>query len=133
MIERGRKLLIINITLVLTISVATIAFYASNVGTGRLPSQSVRLLLTIALCWGLYRGSSVARYLMAVLLSLGFGLALVGLPAVLRVGNTAGILLVLSMVAAYFFVAATLFWSSSIVAFQDHQKEKRAVSLSVTG
>jgi hypothetical protein len=132
-IERGRKLLIINIALVLTISVATIAFYASNVGTGRLPTQVVRLLITIGLCWGLYRGSKVARYLMAVLLSLGFALALVGLPAVLRSGNAGGILIVGSMVAAYFFVAATLFWSSSIVAFQNHQKDKSAVSLSVTG
>jgi|SRR5579863_6428353 len=68
---KGRRIVLTIAGVSLLISAVTIATYVAVMGTGRLPAQIVRFLLTVGLMWWVYRGSAVAKWIVIVL----FGLA----------------------------------------------------------
>lgn len=114
----GRALLFTCIGLTLVLSVGVIVFYLANRGTDRLPAQLVRLALTGVLCFFLYRGSEIARWLSVVLFTLGGALAAPGLLQ----ESVPGMIVTGVMAAVYLAVAGVLLWSRRVHAFMDHQR-----------
>ncbi|MGK2857693.1 MAG: hypothetical protein ACSLFQ_10855 [Thermoanaerobaculia bacterium] len=130
-IERGRSIVQLDIALCIGTSILTIMIYVMSLGPERLPTQIVRFLLTVVLCVFLYRGYSVARYLLIILLGVTLGLMGLALPSVFAAGKpgvTVGILL---MGLGYAFIMVTLARSESVKAFLDTQEESRNPSVNI--
>ena len=123
-IERGRLIVIGYIVALLTISFCVIAFYVLVIGPQKLPAQVIRFALTLALCIGLYHGSSVAKWILIVLLGLGGLLALVPVAT----GDPFAIALGLILAVVYLSFAVVMLASKSVKAFLVHQRGKATTS-----
>ena len=66
----GRRLVVAVIAATLTTSVIVIATFNMDQGSDRLPLQIVRFLLTLGLCFLLYRGTNWARWVAGILFGL---------------------------------------------------------------
>ncbi len=115
---KGRRIVLTIAGISLLISAITIVAYVSVMGTGRLPAQIIRFLLTVGLMWWLYRGSAVAKWIVIVL----FGLAgLFGLLAFLS-GHRLAAAIGSKIGALYLGLITPLIKSSSVDAFLRYQR-----------
>ena len=61
------------IVVMIALDILTIAFYAYFKGAAAVPSKVIRLCLTAALCWEIYKGILWARWVVVGLLGLALG------------------------------------------------------------
>jgi hypothetical protein len=116
----GQKVLIAIIAGTLLISATTIAASVALLGTGKLPTQLGRFLLTVGLMIWLYRGSTAAKWICVVL----YGIAgFVGLLTVLS--DHRAVRMIVHMGTVYLTVVSVLVTSRSANAFLRYQRERR--------
>jgi hypothetical protein len=120
-VQRGRIVTIGLIVTTLAMSALTIYFYVSVKGTDKLSSQIIRFALTSWLMWGLYRGSSAARWITIVLFCLG---GFLGLSTIL-LQNRAASFVGVKMGMTYLTLAGILLTSSDVEAFRLSQQERQ--------
>jgi hypothetical protein len=107
---------------IMAISLGVVSLYLMARGvTARLPFQIVRVLLTAALCFWLYRGSVIARWILVALLAWG-GVA--GLLLAIGSGQPTVVLIVGGMAVVYLSFICVLVTSRSVAAFLDDQRDK---------
>jgi hypothetical protein len=76
---RGRRSLLWFLSGMILLSACVIGFYIAVKGTGKLPTQIVRFVLTIGLCCWVYSGSVFAKRITIVLAVLaGFSATVIG-------------------------------------------------------
>ncbi len=119
--HKGRTPLLCYSAAILAISVTTISTYVAVRGTGNLPRQFTRFVLTAALLLWLYRGSKVARIISIVLYSVG-GLFAAG--TLLISNGSLGYLLMEFMAFTYISFAGLLFASLSMNDFLTYQRQR---------
>lgn len=122
--KRGRRILLSYSALILLTSASIIFLYVSQRGQERLPAQVVRFLLTVGLCWWLYQGSILAKWIMVVLMSAGGVLALMALFAnsILVVAFSGG------MAVLYLTFVVVLLTSPNVAAFLAYQRNRDRTS-----
>ena len=108
----GQRIVIAVILAIVGLSLLTIVSFTSFRGTERLPQQIVRFLLTIALCYFLYRGANWARWVTVVLCGLGGPAAVLSGVALLPLGFP-GVLLI-AMGLTYIVCAGILLFAPSV-------------------
>jgi peptidoglycan/LPS O-acetylase OafA/YrhL len=121
--RRGKIILLVYIALVLLTSAGLVALYVFSKGKEQAPARVARLALTALLCFYLFKGSKVAKFLSVVLFTLGGALAL---PLVLQ-GTLPAVAGGGGLAALYLSFASVLLWSESVNAFMSHQRGEVAV------
>lgn len=118
---RGRKVLLVHIGLVLAITLLTIGTSVAVRGPGKLPAQTIRVAIEIALFALVYRGNNVARWITIVLVGLAGAAAYLGL--VFLEMTALPTLLMGSMGLIYLSFARVLGWSPTVAAFLAYQRD----------
>lgn len=119
----GRQILRRHVFAVISISALTILQYNLVIGPDRLPAQVVRFALTLLLCYGIYRGSPLAKWLAVCL----FGIAGVLFFSLLLSPGHIGTLNWLTAAAncmTYLLFAWSLIRSTAVAAFLEFQRAR---------
>lgn len=121
-IERGRVIVFGYLIFIMAISLGGVSLYLMARGvTARLPFQIVRVVLTAALCFWLYRGSVIARWILVVLLAWG---GVWGLILAIGSGQPTVVLIAGGMAVVYLSFVCVIVTSRSVAAFLDDQRDK---------
>jgi hypothetical protein len=121
-IERGRLIVFGYLIFIMAISLGVVSLYLMARGvTARLPFQIVRVVLTAALCFWLYRGSVIARWILVALLAWG---GVSGLILAIGSGQPTVVLIAGGMAVVYLSFVCVMVTSRSVAAFLDDQREK---------
>lgn len=114
-IAKGRRLVLA--VIVASLSISGIVIIVTNMprGSDELPSQTIRLFLTVVLCIFLYRGSNWARWVAGILLVFGAVTSMI-LGFGITSSTPAGLLIVL-MGLVYSASAVVLIFVPSVRAY----------------
>lgn len=119
--SKGRQILLMQIGLILLVTFGAIGYHLSTEGSDRMANFATRFVLTTALCFWLYRGSVIAKWIVIVV----FGITgLLGLVNVLS-GSLVALALGGGLAAVYLSSAVILLRSSSVNAFLQFQRRAR--------
>jgi hypothetical protein len=122
-IQRGRRLLQLAIALIIGLDlIGSIGSIASG-GPTQLPQRVGRFLVTLLLCWALWRGHQWSRWLIVVLASVGVLLVPVMVFNPLRERFDVGGLVVLVMVIVAIAIVGSLL-SRDVRAFMASQRAR---------
>jgi hypothetical protein len=118
LVARGERFVEIAAAFLVAVSLVGIGYYIARLGTGKLPQQAVRLLLTAGLAYALVRGKRWARWITVLLTVLTFVVVLPtvarsvfrDIPALESVG-------LLALLVGYGVIGRGLLYSRSIRAF----------------
>jgi hypothetical protein len=118
LVARGERFVEIAAVFLVAVSLVGIGYYIARLGTGKLPQQAVRLLLTAGLAYALVRGKRWARWITVLLTVLTFVVVLPtvarsvfrDIPALESVG-------LLALLVGYGVIGRGLLYSRSVRAF----------------
>lgn len=124
-VQRGRTIVLCIIAFTISVSLFVVLMSALRVGFDKLPTQIVRILLTLLIARALYNGRRWARYLFALLYGLGGAAALFSIPALIETAPPYAIAIMIAMGVGYGVSALTLIASPSVGRFLDYQWRQR--------
>ncbi len=122
----GRIVVVTVIVIVVGISVMTILLYNLLLGNQKLPTQVIRLALTIGLAVALYRGHLWARNLMVFLFGIASVVMLVMLPKLFYLyGEPVIFGFVVATTIGYALSAIALTVVPDVAVFLEHQRNRK--------
>lgn len=123
-VRQGCRIVIGYIAAILAMDLGVTAVYLVVIGSQKLPTQVARFVITAALCFWLYRGSTIAKWIIIVLLG---SAGMLGLFLALTTASAIAMLLGLSLAAVCLSFAGALLASRSVQAFLAHQRGSSAI------
>jgi hypothetical protein len=127
-VERGRYRLQQAILLLVGIDLIVSLYSMATLGFGRAPQQAGRLLITLLLCWALWRGARWSRWVVLTVVLLGLLVVSGAALSSLRREVNASSLFLLLMTLGYIAVGRILLWSKDVPAFMAAQRASRSGS-----
>jgi uncharacterized membrane protein len=120
--RRGRRIVRLHICIMLVVSVIGIvgAWSVANDPT-RFPKSIVRSIITVVLCWWMYSGNRLARWIMIVLLCLGGASAF----ALSLRDELFAQIMGFALAVFYMAFAWLLLWSDTVNQFLAYQRGER--------
>ena len=119
LVAQGRIYIQIAAGVLLLTSILTVVAYVIRLGTGQLPVQLVRIVLTAGLGYALIRGKRWARWLTVLLMLAGMYLVVPAfwVDGAFQSPKLPGTLLLLGLFVAYGVIGRGLLYSESVRAF----------------
>lgn len=124
-LERGRTLVLADVLILVGFSLFSVLYHVASRGSELLGVSLLQLGVTALLCWLLYRGFALVRYLTIALITLSLMMSVPALVDSVRLGQPFLALLFVAVLLTYGFVAVTLAWERQVRDFLEAQRLAR--------
>lgn len=120
-VKKGKNIVIGIICILLGVELLTILLYFFSIGSGKIGTQVVRVLLTGALCFFVYNGQNWAKWVTVVLMAIAALTGLIGTLSVMVYPLLGAISFIYFII--YTTVVILLLAPKSVKEFMEHQRK----------